>query len=84
MRVLVTGGAGFIGSHLCEYLLNKEEEVICLDNFFTGSKKNIAHLMSNSNFELIRHDIVKPITINTVNIIFFIHFSFDFFRLKKL
>ncbi|MCK4907389.1 MAG: SDR family oxidoreductase [Spirochaetes bacterium] len=63
MRVLVTGGAGFIGSHLCEYLLNKEEEVICLDNFFTGSKKNIAHLMSNSNFELIRHDIVKPITI---------------------
>ena len=63
MRVLVTGGAGFIGSHLCEYLLNKEEEVICLDNFFTGSKKNIAHLMDNSNFELIRHDIVKPITI---------------------
>ena len=63
MRVLVTGGAGFIGSHLCEYLLNKGEEVICLDNFFTGSKKNIAHLMDNSNFELIRHDIVKPITI---------------------
>jgi len=60
-RVLVTGGAGFVGSHLCEYLINKEFEVICLDNFFTSSKENISHLMNNPNFELIRHDIVHPI-----------------------
>jgi UDP-glucuronate decarboxylase len=61
MRVLVTGGAGFIGSHLCERLLNDGHDVICLDNFFTGSKRNIAHLMDNRSFELIRHDITEPI-----------------------
>ena len=55
--VLVTGGAGFIGSHLCENLLNQDNEVICLDNFFTGSKQNIVHLLNNPYFELVRHDI---------------------------
>lgn len=61
MRILVTGGAGFIGSHLCERLMKDGEEVLCLDNFFTGSKKNISHLMDNDRFELIRHDITQPI-----------------------
>ena len=59
-RILVTGGSGFIGSHLCERLLNERSEVICLDNFFTGSKENIIHLMSNPYFELVRHDVVTP------------------------
>ena len=58
---LVTGGAGFIGSHLCEKLINEGNHVICLDNFFTGSRKNIEHLLDNKEFELIRHDIVEPI-----------------------
>jgi UDP-glucuronate decarboxylase len=61
MRMLVTGGAGFIGSHLCERLLNQGHEVVCLDNFFTGSKRNISHLQDNRNFELIRHDVTEPI-----------------------
>lgn len=61
MRVLVTGGAGFIGSHLCETLLNLGNEVVCLDNFFTGTKKNISHLLDCHSFELIRHDITEPI-----------------------
>jgi len=59
--ILVTGGAGFIGSHLCERLLNEGNEVICLDNFFTGAKRNVIHLMDNHRFELIRHDITKEI-----------------------
>lgn len=59
-RILVTGGAGFVGSHLCERLLREGEEVLCLDNFFTGAKKNIAHLLDNPYFELIRHDVTAP------------------------
>jgi UDP-glucuronate decarboxylase len=61
MRILVTGGAGFIGSHLCERLLAEGHDVICLDNFFTGSKDNILELLDNHRFELIRHDIVQPV-----------------------
>ncbi len=61
MRILITGGAGFLGSHLCERLLGEGHDVICLDNFFTGSKNNIIHLLDNHNFELIRHDITEPI-----------------------
>ncbi|HOV12878.1 MAG TPA: SDR family oxidoreductase [Spirochaetota bacterium] len=60
-KILVTGGAGFIGSHLCEELLKDGNEVVCVDNYFTGSKKNVFHLMDNKNFELIRHDIVYPL-----------------------
>lgn len=61
MRCLVTGGAGFLGSHLCERLLNDGHEVLCLDNYFTGRLQNIAHLRDNRNFELIRHDVTEPI-----------------------
>jgi len=61
MRILVTGGGGFIGSHLCERLLKMGHEVICVDNFFTGSKKNIIHLLDNPYFEVIRHDITFPL-----------------------
>ena len=60
MRILVTGGAGFIGSHLCERLLNEGHEILCLDNFFTGSKSNVLHLLDNPFFELIRHDVIDP------------------------
>ena len=59
-RILVTGGAGFIGSHLCEKLLKEGNEVICLDNFFTGRKENIAHLGDNPSFEVLRHDVIEP------------------------
>ena len=64
-RILVTGGAGFIGSHMCERLLDLGHEVICLDNYFTGSKKNIVHLLDHPYFELIRHDITMPIFLET-------------------
>ena len=60
-RILVTGGAGFLGSHLCERLVNEGNDVLCLDSFFTGSKDNVAHLMGNPYFELIRHDVSQPI-----------------------
>lgn len=59
-KILVTGGAGFLGSHLCERLLNEGNEVYCLDNFFTGQKQNIVHLLDNPYFELIRHDVTAP------------------------
>lgn len=82
-NILVTGGAGFIGSHLCEKLLNDGNEVICLDNFFTSSKKNIEHLLDNKNFELIRHDIIEPILLEVDQIYNLacpaspIHYQFD-------
>jgi UDP-glucuronate decarboxylase len=60
-RILITGGAGFLGSHLCERLLTEGEDILCLDNFFTGSKDNILHLRGNSHFECIRHDVTNPI-----------------------
>ncbi|MDX9770081.1 MAG: SDR family oxidoreductase [Tenuifilaceae bacterium] len=60
-RILVTGGAGFLGSHLCERLLNDGNDVICLDNFFTGCKANVLHLMNRPYFEIIRHDVINPI-----------------------
>jgi UDP-glucuronate decarboxylase len=63
MRILVTGGAGFLGSHLSEKLLDQGNEVLCLDNFYTGSKQNIKHLLTNPNFELIRHDVTFPLYI---------------------
>ena len=61
MRILVTGGAGFIGSHLCERLISEGNEVLCLDNFFTGRRENIFHLLDNQRFELLRHDVTEPI-----------------------
>jgi len=60
-RILVTGGAGFLGSHLCDRLVEQGDDVICLDNFFTGDKRNIAHLFGRSNFELVRHDVTFPL-----------------------
>ena len=60
-RILITGGAGFLGSHLCDRLLQEGNDIICLDNFFTGDKRNIAHLIGLPHFELIRHDIINPI-----------------------
>ena len=60
-RILVTGGAGFLGSHLCERLLSQGNEVICADNYFTGNKENIKHLMGNPNFEVLRHDVTQPL-----------------------
>lgn len=61
MKILITGGAGFIGSHLCEYFLNQDHEVICVDNFLTGTKSNIAHLLENKNFNVIEHDVTTPL-----------------------
>lgn len=60
-RILVTGGAGFLGSHLCERLLDGGNEVICADNFYTGRRANVAHLISNPYFEIMRHDIAFPL-----------------------
>jgi len=62
-KILITGGGGFLGSHLCERLLNEGNEVICLDNFFTGNKQNIIHLMDNPRFEVLRHDVTLPLFI---------------------
>ena len=60
-RILVTGGAGFLGSHLCERLLAQGHDVLCVDNFFTGTKDNVAHLLPNPHFELLRHDVTFPL-----------------------
>jgi UDP-glucuronate decarboxylase len=62
-RILVTGGAGFLGSHLCERLLLMGDEVLCLDSLFTGSRQNVAHLLGHSHFELLRHDVTQPLTV---------------------
>ena len=82
-RVLVTGGAGFFGSHLCDYLTNEGNEVLCVDNFFTGSRKNIYHLLKKPNFELMRHDITFPLFVEVDQIYNLacpaspIHYQFD-------
>ena len=82
-RVMVTGGAGFLGSHLCERLLESGNEVLCVDNFFTGSKRNIAHLMANPYFELIRHDVTFPLYVEVDEIFNLacpaspVHYQFD-------
>ena len=67
-KILVTGGAGFLGSHLCEKLLNQGHEVVCMDNYFTGQKKNVVHLLDNPYFELIRHDVTMPFFIEVDDI----------------
>jgi UDP-glucuronate decarboxylase len=82
-KVLVTGGAGFLGSHICERLLAQGHEVLCLDNFFTGTRRNIAHLADNRNFELLRHDITHSLYVEVDEIYNFacpaspIHYQFD-------
>jgi len=88
-RILVTGGAGFIGSHLCGKLLKEGSEVICLDNFFTGNKQNIIHLMDNPFFEIVRHDICTPYSIEVDEIYNLacpaspIHYQFDAIQTVK-
>jgi len=82
-RVLVTGGAGFIGSHLCERLLEQGNEVLCVDNFYTGTRQNVAHLLANPRFELLRHDICFPLYVEVDEIYNLacpaspIHYQFD-------
>lgn len=82
-RILITGGAGFIGSHLCEKLLREGNDVLCVDNFYTGRKANVAHLMSNPNFEIMRHDITFPLYVEVDEIYNLacpaspIHYQFD-------
>ena len=82
-RVLVTGGAGFLGSHLCERLLEKGQEVLCVDNFFSSSRRNVAHLMSSARFELIRHDVTFPLYVEVDEIFNLacpaspVHYQFD-------
>ena len=82
-KILVTGGAGFLGSHLCDTLINDGHDVLCVDNFFTGSKDNIKHLLSNSRFELMRHDVTFPLYVEVDQIYNFacpaspVHYQFD-------
>jgi len=68
-KILVTEGAGFVGSHLCDYLIIEGHEVLCLDNFFTENKENIMHLLDHKCFELIRHDITKPFLLSVMRFI---------------
>ena len=83
MKTLVTGGAGFIGSHLCERLLREGHEVLCVDNFYTGSKRNIEHLLDHHYFEFIRHDITFPLYLEVERIFNLacpaspVHYQFD-------
>ncbi len=83
IRVLVTGGAGFLGSHLCDRLVNEGYDVLCVDNFFTGAKRNIRHLLGNPNFELLRHDVTFPLYVEVDQIYNLacpaspIHYQFD-------
>ena len=67
-RVLVTGGAGFIGAHLCKRLLERGDEVLCVDNFYTGTRRNVQHLLANPAFELMRHDICFPLCVEVQRI----------------
>jgi len=82
-RILITGGSGFIGSHLCERLVNAGADVLCVDNFFTGAKQNIAHLLDRSNFELMRHDVTFPLYVEVDQIFNLacpaspVHYQFD-------
>ena len=82
-RVLVTGGAGFIGSHLCRRLLDNDCDVLCVDNYFTGTKDNVAHLLTNPHFELMRHDVTFPLYVEVDEIYNLacpaapIHYQFD-------
>lgn len=82
-KTLVTGGAGFLGSHLCERLLERGEDVLCVDNFYTGSKQNVSHLMNNPYFEVMRHDVTFPLYVETDQIYNMacpaspIHYQFD-------
>ncbi|MDP2024896.1 UDP-glucuronic acid decarboxylase family protein [Sulfuriferula sp.] len=82
-RVLVTGGAGFVGSHLCERLLERGNEVLCIDNFFTGARSNVAHLVGNPSFELLRHDVTFPLYVEVDEIYNLacpaspVHYQFD-------
>ncbi len=82
-RILVTGGAGFLGSHLCERLIERGDDVLCVDNFFTGSKRNVAHLFDHPHFELMRHDVTLPLFVEVDQIFNLacpaspIHYQFD-------
>lgn len=82
-RILVTGGAGFLGSHLCEKLLEKGDEVLSVDNYFTGSRENIEHLLDNKRFEVLRHDVTFPLYVEVDKIYNLacpaspVHYQFD-------